>query len=330
MNMDQISGVSDIVGTAGQRTSTALLNGRRTRLLRCKFSIGVNITVAGTGIRNRGSALGFLNNVGLDEAGTDRQIWDARAARFFSETNSPSALPASRLSGAGVQNVTLEETFYIYCSNPRIALPMETSFIEANVNNQLLAFMEYNGDATKVVDGGTVALSNPKLTVQQVYDVKRGELPLLLPYVRQLNQDVTGANDALKIDLRGTRYLGGIIVQQDSNKGEVTDIINKLTLRGDGQDIIGPRAVSWADLVDHQASEFGGSVAATRGYFAMNFLTDGKLSKLLHPAAYTNLRLELDSQPSVTAGVTSSRVRVILVEYESVPGRTVVPLPFEI
>src|SRR3954454_24772407 len=106
MYTDQISGVSNIVGVAGQRATTALLNGRRTRLLRCKFSIGVNITVAGAGIRNRGSALGFLDAVGIDQAGTDKQIWDPRAARFFSETNSPSALPAVRLAGAGIQNVT--------------------------------------------------------------------------------------------------------------------------------------------------------------------------------------------------------------------------------
>src|SRR4051812_36729195 len=124
MYTDQFSGVSDIVGVAGQRTSTALLNARRTRLLRCKFTIQVNITVAGAGIRNRGSALGFLDSVGIDQAGADKQIWDPRAARFFSETNSPSALPAVRLANANIQNVTLEETFYIYCSNPRIALPM--------------------------------------------------------------------------------------------------------------------------------------------------------------------------------------------------------------
>jgi len=329
-NKDQISALSDIVGVVGQRATTPLLNGRRTRLLRCKFSVGCNITVAGTSQRNRGSALALLDFVGLDQAGTDKIIMDPRLARFYSEVNSPSALPSTRLSGFGVQNLTLEETFYLYCSHPRIALPMETSFIEVNIGNQLLAFMQYNADATKLLGGApTVAFSAPTLKVQQVFDASRDEAPYLVPFVRQLNQDVTGANDALRVDLRGSRYLAGILIQQDTNIGEVTDIVNKLTLRGDGKDIIGPKAVPWADLVDHQAGEMGGSVATPRSYLAYNFLNDGKLSKLLNPGNYTNLRLEFDAQPSVTAGVTSSKLRIALVEYEAIPGLTQ-PLPFEI
>jgi hypothetical protein len=139
--------------------------------------------------------------------------------------------------------------------------------------------------------------------------------PWISPFTRQVTQDVTGANAQLKIDLRGTRYLRGLMLQQDtSGVGEVADIINSVILRGDKKSILGDGGIPFRDLQQAQAYEYGGAIPA--GYLWMDFARYGRLSTLWNPNQDTNLRLELNVQPSVTVGAVSSQVRVAMVEYE--------------
>jgi hypothetical protein len=141
--------------------------------------------------------------------------------------------------------------------------------------------------------------------------------------VRQIAINVVAANAALKIDLRGNRYVRGIAIQQDSNFGEVSDIINGVVLRGDNFALFGDRPIAFVDLQQAQAYEFGGALPA--GYLFFDFCRYGRLSSMWNPYQDTNLRLELDVSVSARAG---GLVRVAMVEYERTPSTTAdIPFP---
>jgi hypothetical protein len=56
-----------------------------------------------------------------------------------------------------------------------------------------------------------------------------------------------------------------VLTQETVTDGEVDDIINKLALRGDFRDIIGPAAYSWKDLTLGTEFAFGGDVVTDVG-----------------------------------------------------------------
>lgn len=311
------------------RFRTQAENNKRTE--RCQLAVSgqVDITVAGTGLRNRGSILAALTDIGFTDGGADKVQVDARLARFIDEVMSPSALPATRLAGAGVQAATqLREIVSLWLASPRSVQPNETKYVEANKQLALEVFVTPLRDITRLVAGGvTGTITNLQATVQQVYDDLVNVPPLLSVFTRQVAQDVSGANAALKVDLRGSRFIRGIAIQQDTDAGEVADIVNNLVLRGDRESIIGDRGVSFRDLVDHMQEEYGGAVTAALGYLFIDFQRYARLGTYWNPFQDTNLRLELDVQPS--AGNTGSKVRVAVLEYERSPV-TAQELPFNI
>jgi hypothetical protein len=309
----------------GQRKRTSGENNKRTERYLLAVTAQVDITVAGTGLRNRGSVLAALSDVGYIDGGADKYVCDARLSRFIAEAMAPSALPATRLSGPGIQAATqLRETFPIWLASPRSINPNETKYVEPNKQLAQEIFVTPLRTIGRLVAGTpTGTVTNLTVNVEQVYDDLVGQAPLLTTYVRQIQQNIPGANTAIKLDLRGSRYIRGLAIQQDSSDaGEQSDIINNLVLRGDNQAIIGDRAVSFRDLVDHSQEEFGGAVTAVPGYLFIDFERYGRLTSLWNPYQDTNLRLELDAQPSA-ASPTNSIVRVAVVEYE----RTAVTLP---
>jgi hypothetical protein len=311
--------------TDGQRKRTSGENNKRTERYLVTVTAQVDISVAGTGLRNRGSVLGTLSDVGYIDGGADKYVSDARLARFIGEAMAPSALPATRLAGAGIQAATqLRETFPLWLASPRSINPNDTKYVEPNKQLAQELFITPQRTIGRLVAGApTGTVTNQVATVEQVYDDLVGTPPLLTTYVRQITQNVPGANAAMKIDLRGSRYIRGLAIQQDSSDaGEVADIINNLVLRGDNQAIIGDRAVSWRDLVEHSQEEYGGAVVATLGMLFIDFQRYGRLTALWNPYQDTNLRLELDVQPSALSA-TNSLVRVAVVEFE----RTAVTVP---
>src|SRR6266496_4112002 len=113
----------------GQRKRTSAENNKRTERYLMTVTGQVDITVAGAGIRNRGSILAALTDVGYIDGGADKYVCDARLARFIGEAMAPSALPAIRLAGAGVQAATLlRETFPVWLASPRSINPNETKY----------------------------------------------------------------------------------------------------------------------------------------------------------------------------------------------------------
>lgn len=300
----------------GQRVRTSGENNKRTERYNCTVTGQVDITVAGAGVRNRGSILAALSDVGFIDGGADKVVLDARLARFLGEAMAPSALPATRLGGVGVQAATLlREAFPLWLASPRSINPNDTKYAEANKQLAQEIFLTPLRTISRLSGGApTGTITNLRMDIEQVYDDLVGVPPLLTSYVRQISQDVSGANTALKIDLRGNRYVRGIAIQQDTDQGEVSDIINALVLRGDNQAIFGDRAIPFRDLVEHSQEELGGAVVAQLGYLFIDFQRYGRLSSLWNPLQDTNLRFELDVQPS--AGNSSSKVRVALWEME--------------
>ncbi len=292
-------------------------NNKRTERFLMRVRGQVDISVAGAGLRNRGSILAAIDRIGFADGGTDKYIADARLANFVANMMAPSPLPFTRLAGVGIQAATqLEETVPIWLSAARTANPGETKYVEPNKQSQLTPYIVPIRNIARLSGGApTGTITNLTVTVEQVHDELVGVQPWMSPFVRQVVQDVSGANQALKVDLRGSRWIRAIGIQQDTDQGEVSDIINGLVLRGDARSIIGDRPVPFLDLNRSLSQEYGGEVPA--GYWLWDFCRYGRLSTMFNPYEDTNLRLELDVQPS--AGNTGSKVRVFVWEYETTP-----------
>lgn len=316
----------------GQRAKTQGENNKRTERYNCTVSGQVDVTVAGLGLRNRGSILAAITDLGFIDGGADKIVVDARLARFIAEAMSQSALPATRLGGVGIQAASLlRETFPLWLASPRTVNPNETKYVEANKQLAQEVFITPLRTIGRFAGGApTGTVTNLQMQVEQVYDDLVGVAPVLNGYMRQITQDVPGANPGLKIDLRGSRYMRGLAIQQDSDAGEVNDIIRALVLRGDNQAIYGDRAIPYQNLVEHSAEDFGGAVVAQGGYLFIDFVRYGRLTSLWNPYQDTNLRLELDVTPSVTVGATSSKVRVAVWEMERTAVTVQGELPYQI
>lgn len=333
-SIDRWKSIPSIVVAAadvdGQRKRTSAENNKRTERHNLTITGQVDISVAGAGLRNRGSILAAISDLGYIDGGADKVVLDARLARFIGECMAPSALPATRLGGVGVQAATLlRETIPLWLASPRSANPNETKYVEANKQLAQELFITPLRLITRLSGGApTGTITNLQCQLEQVYDDLVGVPAVLSSYVRQIAQDVSGANAAFKIDLRGNRYIRGIAIQQDTDQGEVSDIINALVLRGDNQAIFGDRAIPYRNLVEHSQEEYGGAVVAMPGYLFIDFQRYGRLTSLWNPFQDTNLRLELDVQPS--AGNTSSKVRVALWEMERTAVTLQGDLPFAI
>lgn len=313
-----------------QRVPTVAENNKRTERYDLRVTGQVDITVAGTGIINRGSILAALGDIGFSDGGADKVVCDARLMRFIAECMAPSALPATRLATAGIQAATLlSETVPIWLSAARTANPNETKYVEVNKQLQLNPFVTPLQFITRLAEGGALAgtVTNLNVDVVQVYDDMVGRAPWFQAYTRQIVTNVSGANSALKIDLRGSRRVRGIAIQQDCSLGEVSDIINSLVLRGDSRSIIGDSQVPFADLQAFQAEEFGGALPP--GYLFIDFCRYGRLTSMYNPYEDTNLRLELNVQPTAKAGATGSVVRVAMIEYDR-NGATAANLPVSV
>ena len=313
----------------GERHGSVLQPKVRTHSILLTIEATVDVTADAAASRNRGSVLALFDEVGLNVDGEDRIILDPRSARMWNEVNAISPLPSSRFTDVEADSAAyrLRETLRLDLANPRLAFPEETAFSERDTLQSMEVFMKYNGLGTKLFGGGTVVVSAPTVRVQQVYDPFRSELPLFRPSVRQVSSAVPGANDRQEISLKGSRYFGGVLIQQDSDAGEVSDMINTIAiLGGDGKDII-PQQMPWLDAVEHSQGDSGGNVAGSRAYLGVNFLKKGRLSKLVHPYSYGNLRLVLDVVPSVTAGATNGKIRVTIFEYERDTELTTAALP---
>lgn len=317
--------------TAGQRSSALLKNAVRTLKLRVTVTGDVVVTAGGTGIVNRGSLLGAIDKIGLLENGNERWNLDARVLAHISRAYSAGRDAAIRLTAAQAAapaTYSLRETFDMHLAVPTTASPTETAFVEQDTRQALEFFALPNLSAAKVVKGGTVALQNVKITAEQVYDDKRDEKPLFVPTAREIVRAVAAQNDAEQIFIRSSRFIRALCISQDSDVGEVGDIITSIAIRGDHRDIIGPAQAPWANLVYGQAQEFGGEMDGTLSHLFLSWIRHARLSTVFNPAADRNLRIEAKVAPSAVAGATNSKIRVTVLEFERIQDVTAAALPF--
>lgn len=304
---------------AGQRQYNRLLGQGQTAFLTVVITGILAVTVAGTGILNRGSIMAAFDEMGIVENGKDRQLIDPRILRFIAEASSTSAPTAVRAADATVAVTNLRETFRVYFAHPFSLNPRETNFIVRDPTADFSFFHKLNGvnnGVGKVIAGGTATLQGVTVKVQQSMDEFEGARPQFIPTIRMVTQKVTGADSALDIYLRPNNYLRALVIQQDTDKGEVSDIINKLQLHGDRREIIGPEMNDWSVLQQAQEYDWGGNMLGAPGYLLINFQEGGRLANVWNPAQDANLRLTCDCQPSVVAGVTTSTIRVAMLELE--------------
>lgn len=279
------------------------------------------VTAGGTGVQNRGSIMAAFDEIGIVENGRDRVVLDARLARYLSELAAPSALTATRATGAGVQTTVLREYVRLYFAHPFAVNPRETAFLARDPRADLQLFFKLNGTnngVSNIIAGGTKTLTGVTVTAVQHVDEHETARPLFIPSIRQVTQGITGSGD-VDVYLRPGHYVRGIALQQDTNVGEVSDIVSRLTLRGDTREIVGPEMVSLDILQRAMEYEHGGTVLAAPGYWYKNFQEGGRLANILNPRQDTNLRMTVTAAPSATAGATSSTVRIALLELERDP-----------
>lgn len=329
---------STIAGVAGQRVFQRMVNGMQNYFVTLRNSGTINITVGATRVINKGSVFGCWDEIGVDENGRDRFLADGRMLRFISEMHAPSALSATRLAGVGVAATPLVESARIHFAHPLSAAPQETVFRERDPRQTLNIFGKLRADGGQggLVNGGTSTMTVvPSLAWEQGYDDTTGAPPIFIPSMRQQVVSVASANNNLTEFIKTSNYIRALIIQQDSDAGEIGDLILNLALRADGDDIIGPAQVAWDDLIRGQEFEYGGAVFLTglsaggSSYLGINFQSSGRLSNVVSPALL-NLRLEMNVQTSAQAGATNGKIRIGVLELERVPGLVSEAIPFPI
>jgi hypothetical protein len=315
--------------TTQGRTFIDLANGKRTVGLTFRFRQTATVAVAPlTAVRNRGSLLSQFTKIGLNDNGRDVLNLDARSAQIIGEVHSAQVLFNSRLA-TPIAVYSLEESVYVPLGNPMSVAPWETAFTERNPNTRLRAFVTWVPGNSLIADvgGATLTLGTPTVEVIQHYDDDRGAVPTILsPFWREIVQPVATANNALRTLFDSSLRLRGVLIQQDTNIGEVNDILaSGFRFLGDQRTYIGPAQIPFANLQRHYQHEYGGDVAAAAGYLYLNFQRSGRLTNCINQARNANLRFESNVLPSVTAGVTSSNIRLTVLELEEIPGLTLPP-----
>lgn len=307
---------------AGQRQYNRLLAQGQTHFLTVVITAVLAVTVAGTAVLNRGSVMAAFDEMGIVENGRDRQNIDPRILRFIAEASAPSSTTAVRATSAGVATTNLKETFRVYFAHPYSLNPRETAFLVRDPSADFSFFHKLNGTnngVAKIISGGTATLQTVNVKAVQEFDEYETDRPTFIPTIRMITQKVTGVDKALDIFLRPNNYLRGLVIQQDTNVGEVTDIINAIALHGDRREVLGPEMIDWDTLLRGEEYDWGGNVLGAGAYLYVNFQRNGRLSDVWNPQQDSNLRLTCDCQPSVTSGATTSTIRIALLELERDP-----------
>lgn len=307
---------------SGQRQYNRLLAQGQTHFLTVVLTAVLAVTANGTAVLNRGSLMAAFDEMGIVENGRDRQNIDPRILRYIAEAAAPSTTTAVRATVATVQTTNLKETFRVYFAHPYSLNPRETAFLVRDPSTDYSFFHKLNGTnngVAKIIAGGTATLQSVAVKVTQDFDEYEVERPQFLPTIRMITQKVAGTDKALDVYLRPNNYLRGLVIQQDTNVGEVTDIVNGLQLHGDRREVIGPEMVDWDTLKRAEEYDWGGNVLGAGAYLYINFQRNGRLASVWNPQQDANLRLTFDCQQSVTSGATTSTIRIAMLELERDP-----------
>jgi len=309
-----------IVPVAGQLTSTRLINAVQSHYIQLDASADFAPAVAdAASIRNRGSIWAAFDEVHVQENGKDVALLNGRVLRALSEQAAPSNLSAVDLTLLTQVTTKLKSSVRIYFAHPFAIQPRETAFMEHDPRQVLEVGVKLaaSGGADRLAKagaGGTVALTNIQVRVTQGYDAGESVKPFFIPHIRQQIDAVPGANPSLPIYLKTPYILRALVISpEDTVDGEVSDIVNSLKLRGDSMEWV--EDVAWEDLIAGSEFDFGGASTwnVNDAHLGFNFQTFGRLSKCLNPNQDTNLRFELNCQPSAV-GSGTSQIRTTIIE----------------
>lgn len=327
--------VADSLLQDGVEQLSDLSNSRRREKLSQRFTSLVTIAGGnGTGVYNRGRLGGAMSRIRAKKGGIIFADFDFRCAQAFAELMSGRRLPAVALpadAAAGAYN--LIENFPFWFSRARTVHLGETKFLEKqdepgsekNVKIQH-AIVPFRGNnlprmVAGLPAGATAVMTGLQCTLQEWYDSDTHIKPDYRIWVDEILKPVNQAAAALRIDLPLTRKISGLLIQCDSDVGEVADIINNLTFKSDRYTYI--NNAPWLDLVEQLPAEgFGDALSDTQAYYWIDFVRFGRLSTMLDPAAAPNLRLEVNCKTTAQAGATLSQIRVVPVQYEQIDGVT--------
>lgn len=334
--------VAALLGSAGARVySDNLRQGVQRYSQQLRVSGTINITVAATSVINKGSILGAFNYVGLNDGGTDVWKIDARTLGFLTDFFGLSPRSTTRLGGTGVAATPLVESAELPFVLPAFfgGNPQETVYVQPDPTKRIRLFAELRADGGQggIVRGGTSTMTVvPRFTAIDLYDDVTKVPPAYVPWCSEERITVAAANAALRYDFSQADYdtLRAIILQTDTDQGEVGDILSALRLTVGGRDLIGPAQVPWDDLLrGMELGEHGGAVYATgtsygqSSYLGIFFQESGRLSNAL-AANLPNGRFEFNVTPSAQAGVTTSQIRVTFLGLKRTPGITRAALPY--
>lgn len=322
-NIDAVAGLT--TAAAIKRTPSQMQNGvRNTNIwLRVTATCAIDNTADATAVLNRGSVLALLDEIVLDENGTDRMVIDGRALRFYSEMLAPSALSATRVTVVTKnKSYALEEMVCVNFAHPLSLDPLETSFVEHDVRQRLnVSFRPAANFVARLftVGSAVVTVTNLNIEVLQEYDLAPAsgiKQPYFIPRIVQQVENVTNTNAAQRAYIKTTNMIRAFVVaQRGTTLGEVGDILNGFVLRGDTRPIISAQSNIAAYLLRQEFTMGGAVVTANRSYFGINFQRYGQLSECLNPGQDTNLRFEFSVQ---TSAADTSGSQLVITSFELV------------
>jgi hypothetical protein len=313
------------VPTAGNiRGSVRMLNNMRTIRAYVTIRATVNVTTLATSILNKGSAASLVQ-LFVNENGRDRVSIDGRVASFLSNAYAAGTPTNIRQTALAVASYNIVERVVLHFSPRNSVVPSETTFAEGTTSAPL--FLEALAQPNlfgRLFVGGAGSITALSIEVEQEYvQESAAPLPYFITTFRETIESIPGANSAYQIRIATPHRLRGLVITQDSDGGECSDIINNVLLRGDNGDIIGPTPVTYDDFAQMQENEFPGSMyypmgaadaQRSRSHVFVNFQQEGRLSRVLYPQRdYTNLRLVFSTAASAQ---TNPKIKITLIELE--------------
>ena len=324
--------------SAGQPQTVRILNGVRTGFIvmegTCVVTIG---TATALGNYNDGSLWALFSQVVFYENGTPIVQRDARSMARLTELLGFAPTSAVRFGTTlTAAAYSLRDHLIIPFAWPLAINPWATPFVAQDQNAPNTVGLIAAGAAIWTAAGtatGNGALVHPDTTttaaitalqinIVQEFDTDLGILPIYRPFMDEMAYQVT-ANAADQLHyVDYPDILRSFMIQQDSNIGDVADILTAYQFRTDTTLIDGNGTdLPFADQVQQQVRHFGGAISAQRiannitprvnpAYLLRNFQSSGRLSNVLVRAQIgQNVRVLATALPSVTAGVTTSTLR---------------------
>lgn len=314
-------GTMTLVTTGGQRSQLRLLNNKRTLRLNITVRATVQVTTLATAVINKGSAAALVR-LYINENGKDRVAVDGRVASHMTACYAANTPTSSRQTAVAVATYNIVERIVLHFSPRQAVVPSETCFAESTATAPLFLEAEaYTGGFGRLFTGGVGSINALTIECEQEFvDEGDAPTPFFITTMREQVENVSGVNNAYPIFVRTANKLRGVIITQDSDAGEVSDILTTIALRADNGDIIGPNPVTFDNFAQYAENEFAGQVynpadaQRARSHVFLNFQQEGRLSRVIDPYRdYTNLRFELGTATSASA---NPKVRLTYIELE--------------